>query len=90
MNNRQRVRYLRTVDDVQLAWAQSGNGPVLLKAANWLTHLEYDWDSPVWRHWMQFLATQFRFIRYDERGCGMTDWEVGDLKRTGIVGERVM
>jgi pimeloyl-ACP methyl ester carboxylesterase/DNA-binding CsgD family transcriptional regulator len=79
MNSHQRVRYLRTADHVQLAWAEAGTGPVLLKAANWLTHLEYDWDSPVWRHWMQFLSAHFRFVRYDERGCGMTDWHVGDL-----------
>jgi hypothetical protein len=50
MQSRQRIRYLRTADAVQLAWAEVGTGPTLLKAANWLTHLEYDWDSPVWRH----------------------------------------
>ena len=79
MKNRQRIRYLRTTDGVQLAWADAGTGPVLLKAANWLTHLEYDWDSPAWRHWIRFLSTNFRLIRYDERGCGMTDWAIGDL-----------
>jgi pimeloyl-ACP methyl ester carboxylesterase/DNA-binding CsgD family transcriptional regulator len=79
MHSRQRIRYLRTDDGVQLAWADVGTGPVLVKAANWLTHLEYDWDSPVWRHWIRFCAAQFRFVRYDERGCGMTDWQVGDL-----------
>jgi pimeloyl-ACP methyl ester carboxylesterase/DNA-binding CsgD family transcriptional regulator len=76
---RQKIRYLRTPDGVQLAWAEAGTGPVLVKAANWLTHLEYDWESPVWRHWLHFLADRFRLVRYDERGCGMTDWEVGDL-----------
>jgi pimeloyl-ACP methyl ester carboxylesterase/DNA-binding CsgD family transcriptional regulator len=76
---RQRIRYLRTSDGVQLAWAEAGSGPLLVKAANWLTHLEYDWESPVWRHWVHFLARHFRLVRYDERGCGMTDWEVGDL-----------
>lgn len=79
MKSRQRIRYLRTTDGVQLAWAEAGTGPVLLKAANWLTHLEFDWDSPAWRHWIQFFSTHFRFIRYDERGCGMTDWAIGDL-----------
>jgi pimeloyl-ACP methyl ester carboxylesterase/DNA-binding CsgD family transcriptional regulator len=76
---KQSIRYLRTADGVRLAWAEAGSGPTLVKAANWLTHLEYEWDSPVWRHWMHFLAGRFRFVRYDERGCGMTDWEVGDL-----------
>ena len=78
-NTRQRIRYLRTADGVQLAWAEAGAGPVLVKAANWLSHLDYDWESPVWQHWMRFFADRFRFVRYDERGCGMTDWKVGDL-----------
>ena len=75
----QRIRYLRTRDGVQLAWAEAGSGPVLVKAANWLTHLEYEWESPVWRHWIRFFSENFRYVRYDERGCGMTDWNVGDL-----------
>ena len=76
---RQRIRYLRAPDSVQIAWAEAGTGPVLIKAANWLTHLEYEWQSPVWRHWIRFFSDHFRFIRYDERGCGMTDWDVADL-----------
>lgn len=76
---RQRIRYLRTPDGVHLAWAEAGSGPALIKPSNWLTHLEYDWESPVWRHWMRFLSGHFRFIRYDERGSGMTDWRVGEL-----------
>jgi pimeloyl-ACP methyl ester carboxylesterase/DNA-binding CsgD family transcriptional regulator len=79
MNKGQRIRYLRTPDGVQLAWAEAGAGPVLVKAANWLSHLEYDLESPVWRHWIGFFADHFRYVRYDERGCGMTDWNVGDL-----------
>ena len=75
----QRIRYLRTKDGVQLAWADTGAGPTLIKAANWLTHLEYEWESPVWRHWIHFFCDHFRFVRHDERGCGMTDWNVGDL-----------
>jgi pimeloyl-ACP methyl ester carboxylesterase/DNA-binding CsgD family transcriptional regulator len=76
---RQRIRYLRTPDGVQLAWAEAGTGPTLIKAANWLSHLEYDWESPVWRHWIHFFSEHFHFVRFDERGCGMTDWNVGDL-----------
>ena len=75
----QRIRYVNTRDGVRLAWAEAGGGRVLIKAANWMTHLEYDWESPVWRHWMQFFSKYFRFVRHDERGCGMTDWQVGDL-----------
>lgn len=75
----QRIRYVRTPDGVQLAWAEAGAGPTLIKAANWMTHLEYEWESPVWRHWIRFFSEHFRYIRHDERGCGMTDWNVGDL-----------
>jgi pimeloyl-ACP methyl ester carboxylesterase/DNA-binding CsgD family transcriptional regulator len=75
----QRIRYVRTTDGVQLAWADAGAGPVMIKAANWLTHLEYEWESPVWRHWIRFFNDHFRYIRYDERGCGMTDRNIGDL-----------
>ncbi len=75
----QRIRYVRSADGVRLAWAEAGAGPVLVKAANWLTHLEYEWDSPLWRHWIHFLSDHFRLVRYDERGCGMTDPNVGDL-----------
>lgn len=75
----QRIRYLRASDGVQLAWAEAGTGPVIVKAANWLTHLEYEWESPVWRHWIQFFSEHFRFVRYDERGCGMTDWNTADV-----------
>ncbi|MBK6426900.1 MAG: response regulator transcription factor [Blastocatellia bacterium] len=53
---RQRIRYLRTTDGVQLAWAEAGTGPVLVKAANWLSHLDYDWESPVWHHWIRFFC----------------------------------
>ncbi|HSH43246.1 MAG TPA: alpha/beta fold hydrolase [Arenicellales bacterium] len=76
---KQSARFLTTRDGVTLAWAAGGKGMPLVRAANWLTHLEYDWESPVWSHWMRFLAGHFHYIRYDERGCGLTDHKVGDL-----------
>lgn len=76
---KQRIRYVRSDDGIDLAWAEAGRGLPLVKAANWLTHLEYDWESPVWRHWTAFLAGNFRYIRHDERGCGLSGWNVGDL-----------
>jgi len=45
---RQRIQFLRTPDGVQLAWAEAGSGPTLIKASNWLSHLEYEWESPLW------------------------------------------
>src|SRR5258706_542791 len=79
MSHGQRIRYLRTPDGVKLAWAEAGTGPVLVKAANWLTHLEYDLESPVWKHWIRFFAEHFRYVRSDERGCGMSEWKSGGL-----------
>jgi pimeloyl-ACP methyl ester carboxylesterase/DNA-binding CsgD family transcriptional regulator len=76
---RQRVRYLRTEDGVQLAWAEIGAGPILVKASNWLSHLEYEMESPVWGHWIRFLGEHFRFLRWDDRGCGLTDRDVDEL-----------
>jgi DNA-binding winged helix-turn-helix (wHTH) protein len=69
----QEIRFCRTRDDVQLAYATIGDGPALVKAANWLSHLDYDWGSPVWRHWWRELSQRFRFVRYDDRGCGLSD-----------------
>ncbi|HYG07679.1 MAG TPA: alpha/beta fold hydrolase [Stenotrophomonas sp.] len=76
---KQSIRYLTTADGTRLAWSAMGSGVPLVKAANWLSHLEYDLDSPIWRHWMQFLGSNFRFIRYDERGCGMTGGDARGL-----------
>ncbi len=76
---RQQIRYVKASDGSRLAWAESGEGPVVVKAANWLTHLEFEWESPIWKHWLQFFSAHFRFVRYDERGCGMSEWRTGDL-----------
>ena len=73
----QEIRFCTTGDGTRLAYAASGAGPPLVKAANWLSHLDYDWESPVWRHWLAELSRRFRLIRYDERGCGLSDWDIG-------------
>lgn len=77
----QAVRYVQTPDGVQLAWAGFGRGRPLVKAATWLTHLLHDTDSPVWAHWVRFLSGHFRYVRYDERGCGLSDRDAGDLSQ---------
>jgi pimeloyl-ACP methyl ester carboxylesterase/DNA-binding CsgD family transcriptional regulator len=79
MRLRQQVRFIKATDGIRLALAESGSGPTLVKAANWLTHLEYEWESPVWKHWIRFFSEHTRFIRYDERGCGMSDLRLGTL-----------
>jgi len=83
--SRQRIRYVHSADGTQIAWAEAGSGPLLIKASNWLTHLEYEWESPVWRHWIHFFAEHFRFVRYDERGGGMSDWNMGPPSFEGSV-----
>ncbi|NDL56177.1 alpha/beta fold hydrolase [Phytoactinopolyspora mesophila] len=72
----QQIRFCLGPDGVQLAYATTGDGPPLVKAANWLSHLDYDWHSPVWRHWNVELSRRFQLVRYDERGCGLSDWDV--------------
>ena len=88
----QKIRFVTADDGLRLAWADAGSGPPLVKAANWLSHLEYDWESPVWRHWTRFFAETFRYIRYDERGCGMSDADTGELSLDRWIGnlERVV
>lgn len=75
----QQIRFCTSADGVSIAYATIGNGPALVKAANWLSHLEYDWNSPVWRHWITELSRHHTFIRYDERGCGLSDWDVEEF-----------
>jgi pimeloyl-ACP methyl ester carboxylesterase/DNA-binding winged helix-turn-helix (wHTH) protein len=72
----QEIRFCTASDGVRLAYATMGNGPPLVKVANWLSHLDYDWESPVWRHWLVELSRRFTLVRYDERGCGLSDWEI--------------
>lgn len=76
---RQKIQFCTAADNVRLAWATVGSGPPIIKAANWLSHLELDWEAPMWSPLFRQLAQQFQFIRYDERGNGLSDWEVEDL-----------
>ena len=76
---RQSIHLTKSADGTAIAWAHAGSGPSLVKASNWLTHLEHEPKSPIWQHWIRFFAEHYRFIRYDERGCGMSEREVGEL-----------
>ncbi len=76
---RQEIRYCTSSDGVRLAYATIGSGPPLVKASNWLTHLDFEWDSPIWRHWWSALSLHHRIVRYDERGNGMSQRDVGDV-----------
>lgn len=71
----QEVRFSTAPDGVRIAYATLGEGPALVKTANWLSHLEFDLGSPVWRHWHRELSRDHLLVRYDERGCGLSDWD---------------
>jgi pimeloyl-ACP methyl ester carboxylesterase/DNA-binding winged helix-turn-helix (wHTH) protein len=77
--SQQQIRFCRAHDGVRIAFGTCGSGPPLVKTANWLSHLEYDWVSPVWRHWIRELSRDHTLVRYDERGCGLSDWHAADL-----------
>jgi len=75
----QTIKYCRAPDGVRLAYAISGSGPFLVKSGNWMNHLEYDWESPIWRHVFRGLSSGHTLVRYDARGNGMSDWDVDTL-----------
>ena len=76
---RQEIRYCTTSDGLRLAYATTGNGPPLVKASNWMTHLDFEWGSPIWSHWYTALSRHHRLVRYDERGNGMSQRDVTDV-----------
>ena len=82
---RQEVHFCTASDGVRIAYAEVGQGPPLIKAGNWLNHLEYDWESPIWSPFLHTLAAEHRLIRYDARGNGLSDWEVKDLSLEAFV-----
>jgi pimeloyl-ACP methyl ester carboxylesterase len=83
----QQIRFCTARDGVRLAYARHGRGPPIVRVATWLTHLDFDWASPVWRHWLAELAEGHTLVRYDERGCGMSDRELGELSVETWVGD---
>ena len=72
----QDIHFCTTSDNVRIAYAEIGQGPPLVKAATWLNHLEYDFESPIWRPILHRLAAKRKLIRYDQRGNGLSDWAV--------------
>ena len=75
----QEIKFCRAPDGVRLAYAIHGSGPPLIVASCWLSHLQYDWQSPVWRHFLDQLGSLATVVRYDERGFGLSDWAVDDF-----------
>lgn len=85
----QDIRFARSADGVGIADAVHGSGPPLLIDACWLSHLQFDWQSPVWRHYLVELGRIATVIRYDERGHGPSDPGPGGLlgvRRAALLG----
>jgi pimeloyl-ACP methyl ester carboxylesterase/AraC-like DNA-binding protein len=81
----QKVLYCKAADGTRLAYSVTGEGPPLVKTANWLNHIQHDWESPLWRHWIDELTRGRSLIRYDERGNGLSDWDTPDLSFDAFV-----
>ncbi len=83
----QRVRFATAPDGVQIAWASLGEGAPVLKAPNWLNHLEYELRSPVWGPAFTELARHCRLVRFDQRGNGLSDWEPDEISPDAMIGD---
>src|SRR3954447_24158853 len=81
------VRLLTAGDGARIAAAETGTGPALVRAAHWLSHLEFDWASPIWRDFLAELASGRRLVRYDERGTGLSDRDVDDISFEAMVSD---
>jgi pimeloyl-ACP methyl ester carboxylesterase/DNA-binding CsgD family transcriptional regulator len=75
----QRIGFCTSRDGVRIAYAIHGSGPPVVRPSTWLTHLEQDWRNPIWHHWLEELGRANTVVRYDERGCGLSDRDVEDL-----------
>ena len=83
----QKIDYCTAADGVRIAYGITGEGPPLVKAANWMTHLAFEWDSPLWRPWISELSRSHQLIRYDERGNGLSDHDVDDVSFDAMVAD---
>jgi pimeloyl-ACP methyl ester carboxylesterase/DNA-binding CsgD family transcriptional regulator len=79
------VRFCNSSDGVRLAYAISGEGPPLVRAPHWFTHLEHDWTNPAMRPWVEDLPKRYRLLRFDQRGTGLSDRDVGEISVEGHV-----
>jgi len=75
----QRIAYVRSKDRANIAYAVSGSGPPLVRAGTWLTHVQHDWESPLWSHWLRFMSSRHTLVRYDPRGCGLSKADVANI-----------
>jgi pimeloyl-ACP methyl ester carboxylesterase/DNA-binding CsgD family transcriptional regulator len=75
----QRIAFARSKDKTTIAYALSGEGPPLVRAGTWLTHVHHDWENPILAHWLHFMSARHTLVRYDPRGCGLSQTDVGTI-----------
>ena len=85
----QRVKFCKSADGVNLAWASTGTGIPVLKAPNWLNHIEYEWTSPVWGEFLSEFSKICHLVRFDQRGNGLSDWDVQDISEDRMIDDMV-
>ena len=83
----QEIRFCTAPDGTQIAYAIVGRGPPIVKAPNWMNHLDYDWRSPIWRHLLTNLADGHTLVRFDQRGNGLSDWDVEDISHDAFAAD---
>jgi len=86
-DRQQVIRFCRSRDGARIAYAVCGEGPAIVRTGHWMSHLEFDWESPVWGHWINALSQGFQLVRYDERLNGLSDPSVADLSMDALVAD---
>ena len=86
----QDIRFCKSSDGVTLAYAVSGEGPPVVMSATWLTHLEHQWRSLAWQPWLDVCSRGHKLLRYDSRGCGLSDRNTSDFSFENWLKERGM
>ncbi|WP_432044213.1 alpha/beta fold hydrolase [Streptomyces cadmiisoli] len=81
------IRFCRSADGTRIAYALTGEGPPLVKTANWLTHLDLDRTNPMWAHWFDGLTRGRQLVRYDERGCGLSSWDMDGFTLDSLIAD---
>jgi pimeloyl-ACP methyl ester carboxylesterase/DNA-binding CsgD family transcriptional regulator len=84
---KQQIQFCTASDGAKLAYAVSGDGPPLVMSATFLTHLELQWTSLAWQPWLDAFSAEFKLLRYDSRGCGLSDRDPPDLSFEACVGD---
>ena len=83
----QKIHFCTSSDGAEIAYATSGTGPPLVRAPHWMSHLEFDWQSPIWRHVLASLSQEHTLVRFDQRANGLSDWDVEDVSFEAFISD---